>query len=52
MLQERRNHILQKVTEKGKVRDADLSRDLSGLGCKQDKYGFAEQQRVYPKSRA
>ena len=30
MLQERRNHILQKVTENGKVRVADLSRDLSG----------------------
>ena len=26
MLQERRNHILQKVTENGKVRVADLSR--------------------------
>ena len=30
MLQERRNHILQKVTENGKVRVADLSRDLAG----------------------
>ena len=30
MLQERRNHILQKVTENGKVRVTDLSRDLSG----------------------
>jgi len=30
MLQERRNYILQKVTENGKVRVADLSRDLSG----------------------
>ena len=30
MLQERRNRILQKVTENGKVRVADLSRDLSG----------------------
>lgn len=29
MLQERRNHILQKVTENGKVRVADLSRDLN-----------------------
>ena len=30
MLQERRNRILQKVTENGKVRVADLSR---GLNC-------------------
>lgn len=29
MLQERRNHILQKVTENGKVRVADLSRELN-----------------------